>query len=180
MAEQAQAAVLVLLWGRPPHVLLERKACNVNRRFACDLAYPGGRIAPGETPEQTALREAWEEAWVHPSAVKVIGRLGTFHTMSKPVIFTEAVLGVASGPLDPRPRDPEVDAVFWVGLDRLQEPTRVLHPVRGYVEGILLGRDLVLWGLSLRITLRLLEVIKGSREPDLEQRGDGPISAFKA
>ncbi len=95
------------------------------------------------------------------------------------MIYTEAVLGHVIGPVDPMPRDPEVDAVFWVSLDQLHGPTRVLHPVRGYVEGVLLGRDLVLWGLSLRITLRLLEVIKGSRESDLEQRSDGLISAFK-
>ncbi len=107
------AAVLVLVSAKPYHVLVERKSCTRGYRFACDLAFPGGLIAPGESPQETALREAWEEAWVPPRAVKVIGSLGVFHTMSRPVIYTEAVVGLAKGPICPRPRGPEVDAVFW-------------------------------------------------------------------
>ncbi|MGC9071107.1 MAG: NUDIX hydrolase [Acidilobus sp.] len=164
MTEPPQAAVLVLTWGSPPHILVERKACAQGQRFACDLAFPGGRVAPGETPKQTALREAWEEAWVHPSAVKVIGSLGTFHTLSRPVIYTEAILGTVTGAVDPMPRDPEIDAVFWVRVDQIPSPTRVLHPIRGYVDGVLLGDNLILWGLSLRITLRLLELLKMSKD----------------
>ena len=157
-----EAAVLVLVAGSPPHVLLERKSCAGPRRFACDVAFPGGRIAPGETPEQTALREAWEEAWVPPKAVRVVGSLGLFHTVSRPVIYTEAILGTLRGPIDPRPVDPEVDAVFWVNVRELGRPEAVKHPIRGQVEGILLGPGLVLWGLSLRIAMRLVEAI-GSR-----------------
>jgi len=169
MERGPEAAVLVLVWGKPPHVLLERKSCKVVDRFSCDIAYPGGRIAPGETPVQTALREAWEEAWVKPSAVRVIGSLGVFQTISKPVIHTEAIVGVSKGPIDPRPVDPEVDAVFWADINTIGEPTEVNHPVRGSVRGVVLGKGLVLWGLSLRIAMKLKERVHELEVLDLKQ-----------
>ena len=145
------AAVLVLLWGRPPRVLMERKSCTLPGRFSCDVAFPGGRIAEGETPAETALREAWEEAWIPPRSVKVVESLGLFTTRSEPVICTEALLGRVAGPVDPMPRDPEVDAVFWIDLHRLPQPSTVVHRRRGAVRGIAISDDLILWGMTLRI-----------------------------
>lgn len=156
-SQKPSAAVLILLWGSPPHVLLERKSCSLKSRFACDVALPGGLIREGETPEQAALREAWEEAWVHPSLVRLRGKLGIFNTLSEPKIYTEAIVAEPRGPIDPRPRDPEVDAVFWVNINNLKEPGPVKHRRRGAVYGILLGNDLVLWGLTLRILEKLRE-----------------------
>jgi 8-oxo-dGTP pyrophosphatase MutT (NUDIX family) len=156
-SQRPSAAVLVLLWGSPRHVLLERKNCSLKSRFACDVALPGGLIRKGETPEQAALREAWEEAWVHPRLVRVHGRLGTFSTLSEPKIYTEAIVAELNGPVDPMPRDPEVDAVFWVNINNLKEPSLVEHRRRGAVRGVLLGNDLVLWGLTLRILEKLKE-----------------------
>ncbi|MFP3171775.1 MAG: CoA pyrophosphatase [Acidilobus sp.] len=156
LSQEPSAAVLVLLWGSPPHVLLERKSCSVASRFACDVALPGGRIKNGETPEEAALREAWEEAWVCPSMVRVLGRLGVFSTASEPKIYTMAILAEPWGPIDVAPRDPEVDAVFWVNLEHVKKPSTVLHR-RRQVQGVKLGKDLVVWGLTLRILTSLGE-----------------------
>jgi len=88
--------------------------------------------------------------------------------MSKPVIHTEAIVGVPKGPIDPRPVDPEVDAVFWADINTIGEPTEVNHPVRGSVRGVVLGKGLVLWGLSLRITMRLKERVHELEVLDLK------------
>jgi 8-oxo-dGTP pyrophosphatase MutT (NUDIX family) len=72
---EVYGAVLILLGGRPPQVLLERKSCAVEGPWSCDVSLPGGRIEPGESPVEAALREAWEEAWVHPRGVRVLGLL---------------------------------------------------------------------------------------------------------
>lgn len=163
------AAVLVLMWGWPPRVLMERKSCALPGRFSCDVAFPGGRIIGGESPAETALREAWEEAWIPPSYVKVAGSLGLFATRSEPVIYTEAVLGHVVGPVDPMPRDPEVDAVFWVDVFHLPPPSTVVHRRRGPVYGIEISDGLVLWGMTLRIVEALRSRL-GAQASQLDQQ----------
>ncbi|MCE4601822.1 MAG: NUDIX domain-containing protein [Desulfurococcales archaeon] len=152
-----QASVLLLEWGG--HVLVVRKKCPSPSPWACDVALPGGRIKPGETPVEAALREAWEEAWVHPSSVDVSGILGPFQTM-RGGIRIAVVTASACGPLDPAPRDPEVDAVLWIPLKSVDNSRPVRHPVRGKVQGILLPGGLVVWGVTYRI-LRTYRGLKG-------------------
>lgn len=44
------------------------------------LNYPGGKVDPGESPEQAAMRETWEEVGVHVSDLKLISEgEHTFH-----------------------------------------------------------------------------------------------------
>ncbi len=162
--QKPAAAVLVLIWGDPPHVLFERKNCSELSRFSCDVALPGGRIMNYESSVDAALREAWEEVWVPPRYIKVLGSLGIFSTKSQPIIYTEAVLGRPRGPIDPRPRDPEVDAVFWVNIESIPGPHPVAHVRRGQVIGVELGHKLVLWGMTLRIVSALLARIRSGAQ----------------
>jgi 8-oxo-dGTP pyrophosphatase MutT (NUDIX family) len=53
------------------------------RRHAGEISFPGGRRDPGETLQETALREAWEEVGLPAEAVEIVGALapvGTFVT----------------------------------------------------------------------------------------------------
>ena len=53
------------------------------RRHAGEISFPGGRRDPGETLEETAVREAWEEIGLPAEAVDIVGALepvGTFVT----------------------------------------------------------------------------------------------------
>jgi len=88
--------------------------------------------------------------------VRVLGRLGVFSTVSEPKIYTMAILAEPWGPIDVAPRDPEVDAAFWVNLEHVKKPSTVLHR-RRQVQGVKLGKDLVVWGLTLRILTSLGE-----------------------
>ena len=160
-----RAAVLALVWGSPVRVLLVRKSCRGNSRWACDLALPGGRVEEGEDPVETALREAWEEACVPPRGVRVLGVFGVEYTRRGRIPIVP-VLAVPRGPLCPRPCDSEVDAVIWAPLSVVaREPRLVLHPrMRVLVEGYPLAGG-VLWGATLRILQRLqgvLEEVAGS------------------
>ena len=70
-----EAAVLVLLTSAddPEVVLIERAAAM--RKHAGQIAFPGGAVEKGETAEEAALREAWEEVRLDASLVTVLGRL---------------------------------------------------------------------------------------------------------
>ncbi len=160
--EPVDAAVLVLIAGC--RVLVVRKSCDDDSPWACDTALPGGRLRDGESPVEAALREAWEEAGVHPSSVKVVGVMETHRTVSGR-IKVAPVVAVPSGPLDPRPSSREVDAVAWVDLQLFKrEPGPVVHLRRGVVTGYMLPGGLVLWGLTMRILRSLARALNLSSQ----------------
>ncbi len=75
------AAVLVPLVERPSglSVLLTRRSDSL-RRHSGQIAFPGGRAEPGETPAETALRETWEEVGLDPAFVRPIGMADAYET----------------------------------------------------------------------------------------------------
>jgi 8-oxo-dGTP pyrophosphatase MutT (NUDIX family) len=82
-ASVRRAAVLVGLIDRGDDygVLLTLRP-DTMPSHAGQIAFPGGRIEPGETPLAAALREAHEEVGVDPGSVRVIGQGDTYLTGS--------------------------------------------------------------------------------------------------
>lgn len=158
---EVDSAVLAIVWGDPPRVLVVRKSCSSPGYWACDLALPGGSIEAGENPIATALREAWEEAGVHPSMVEVKGIIGV-ESAARGLRRVAIVLGKPRGPIDPKPSSEEVDFVGWLDLRLvLEEPREVLHPRRGVVLGLELPGQLVLWGFTFRALRKIAEWLAG-------------------
>lgn len=96
--------------------LLCRRAPRMNSH-AAQWALPGGRIDPGETPEQTALRELHEELGVELGPHCVLGRLDDYPTRSGYVITPVVVWG--GGRLELVPNPDEVAHVYRIGLHQL-------------------------------------------------------------
>ncbi len=96
--------------------LLCRRASRL-RAHAAQWALPGGRLDPGESAVDAALRETQEELGVALPASSVLGLLDDYATRSGYVITPVVIWG--SGRLDLRPAPDEVVAVYRVGLHQL-------------------------------------------------------------
>lgn len=121
------AAVLMAITDRPePGVILTQRP-ETMRQHAGQVAFPGGRLDPGEDAVAAALREANEEVALDPVAVEMVGRGDPYLTGTGFRIVP--VLGVIPPDLPLVPSEAEVAAVFEVPLGWLLDPAnhRVAH-----------------------------------------------------
>lgn len=100
-------------------VILTRRAATM-RAHAGQWALPGGRVEPGESPVDAALRELQEEVGIEEGREALIGILDDYPTRSGYVI-TPVVLW-ASGQPDIRPDPREVRSVHRVAFTELCRP----------------------------------------------------------
>ena len=108
------AAVLVAITDRAePGVILTQRTEQL-RAHPGQIAFPGGRLDPGEDAVAAALREAEEEIALPPARVEVIGSAERYLTRTGYDITP--VLGVVPPDLALRPSEAEVAAVFEVPL----------------------------------------------------------------
>ncbi|MBA3834763.1 MAG: CoA pyrophosphatase [Pseudomonadota bacterium] len=127
MAEASMAAaVLIAITEREePGVILTVRREHL-RTHAGQVAFPGGRIDPGEDPLSAALREAQEELALDPAAVKIAGALDDYRTITGYVVTP--VVGVIAPDLALEPHDEEVADWFEAPLAHLLDTSnRQLH-----------------------------------------------------
>lgn len=120
-----RAAALLLLY--PDHGQV-RLPLTVRRhdlpQHAGQVSLPGGRIDPGESPIQAALRETHEELGVPPERVRVLGPLSSLWVVvSNHLLFP--FVGVTDVRPDFRPAPKEVAALLEIGLPDLYDPARL-------------------------------------------------------
>ena len=123
-----RAAVLIplLLKEDGLSVLLTQRT-NHLRDHAGQISFPGGRMDPEDlSPDDTALRESWEEIGLDPKRVEIIGYLPEYLTVSG--YSVTPVVGLVQPQAEYVLDAFEVADVFEVPLDFLLDPAN--HQVR--------------------------------------------------
>jgi 8-oxo-dGTP pyrophosphatase MutT (NUDIX family) len=113
------AAVLCLLFDLDDeaNVVLTRRSRQL-REHRGQVAFPGGRLLPGEEPLEAALREAQEEIRLDPAAVEVFGQLTPLTTAGQTALVN-CFVGATAWPTALVATADEVARVFWVPLAEL-------------------------------------------------------------
>lgn len=114
------AAVLVpVIWREPgATVLLTRRADTLNSHTG-QVAFPGGRIEPGETVVEAALREAHEEVGLDPAKIHPLGLSDVYETGTG--FCVTPVVAVVDTPFELTLNPDEVAVAFETPWDFLMD-----------------------------------------------------------
>lgn len=155
-----RSAVLMLLapHGDGQDIVLTERSRHL-RSHASQVSFPGGRLDPGETPIDAALRETWEEVGVRPADIRVVGSfpdlwLGPSENAVTPV------LGWWSAPSALHVVNPgEVARVERVPVADLVAPENrfCVKGPNGYIGPGFEVADLFVWGFTAQLLSVLLE-----------------------
>jgi len=133
---------------------------------SAQVAFPGGRLDPGETSAQeAALREAREEIALDTSNVRLLGYLEDFITISN--YRVTPVVGVIPWPNDLQADPREVQRIFTIPLSWLvapenREPRERVAPDGQTLKVVYFKQydKELLWGVTARITLNFLQALQ--------------------
>lgn len=177
IAGRPQAAVAMVLReiGPVPEVLFIERASHPGDPWSGHMAFPGGRVDPGDSgPRAAAERETLEEVGLALAAAEPLGRLDDMsghHAAGDDSLVISAFVYRIEGELPLAPNH-EVREAFWFPLPSLLEPTRFVERpmVRAQTHlfrGILVGEPErhVIWGLTYRFLESFFEIV-GRPLPD--------------
>ena len=174
MHGRQQAAVLVPVFrdhgGALRLVLIRRVERGIH---GGQIAFPGGRIEPGDPDHAAAaLRETHEEIGLPPQAVDLLADLRPVATRSSGFDI-RPFLARITPPTAWAPQLAEVSEVLTPTVARLAEPGRLttiqvappILPVSRRLPCIRLDADTVVWGATYRILRPLLRPLLAGRWP---------------
>ena len=157
-------------------MLLTRRSMDM-RTHRGEISFPGGRLDPGETAADAALREAHEEVGLDPALVTVEGELEHLNTIVSRSYIVPVIASLAE-PVDVRPASPEVDRVLWVPLAEFTRPDtyrseRWGTPPTDRLLHFFELDDETVWGATASVIVQLLTALDSARRGGSSRRARG-------
>jgi 8-oxo-dGTP pyrophosphatase MutT (NUDIX family) len=170
---RSRAAVAVVLHDAPPgpEILFIERATRLGDPWSGQMAFPGGRLDPGDPDDQAAAeRETLEEVGLDLTTAERLGRLGEVDAGIR--LVAPLVLSAFVYRLEARAelvRNHEVRETFWVPVSRLLDPAHRVRHRFGLTRfpGIVVGEPdrHVVWGLTYRLVDDLLRLVGAPLRP---------------
>jgi len=159
------AAVLIAVTDRAdPGVILTQRTDTMSRHPG-QIAFPGGRIDPGEDVVTAALREAEEEIALPRDQVRVIGEADSYRTVTG--FQVTPVIGIIPPDLIFTPSEAEVASVFEVPLAFLLDEANHVEATlewqghdRHYYE--IMWNERRIWGATAAMIVNLARRLRWS------------------
>ena len=155
-----------LVWDPEPRIVLTRRTPRLGRHPG-EISFPGGRREPGETLEQTAIREAREELGIENP--NILGRL-----CSMPVYTSdfrlEPFVAQVEGPLVPEPGEvAEVISLSLADVARWEKLDAIGYDWEGgtYLSPVFPLGDAVVFGATAHTLHEVLALALGDRMPQM-------------
>jgi 8-oxo-dGTP pyrophosphatase MutT (NUDIX family) len=161
---RAASVLIPLVWiGNEWHVLFIKRTNTVSDHKD-QVAFPGGvREVQDSTPEDTALREMFEEIGVLPKNVRILGKFP--HPIELTNYQVYPIVGTFDWPYSFHLSPEEVSCIFtiplaWLSAEENRE-MRIMnragkdYPVIFYKP----FKDQILWGASARMVVNLIEAL---------------------
>lgn len=170
----AAGLLLVVPRGARAHVVLTVRGDSV--RHAGQVSLPGGAVEPGETLEQTALREAYEEVGLVAGGVEIVGRLTP---LAIPVsgFSLHPILAATRASPGLQASDDEVARIVEAPVRDLLDPHRIAWRSMIRDEAtidvpVFRTRDVEIWGATAMVLAEFLTLLDWAGPPP---RPPGPL-----
>lgn len=164
---RAAVAVVLRADAGEPEVLLIERARHPLDPWSGHMAFPGGRVDPGDAnPRAAAERETVEEVGLSLARAELFGRLddieGRHAGRTLRLVISAFVYHLPEAPAE-LVLNHEVETALWFPLRRLVDPVQhVEYPTpQGDYPGILVGEPdrHIVWGLTYRFLEILLDTL---------------------
>jgi 8-oxo-dGTP pyrophosphatase MutT (NUDIX family) len=163
----AAVLILVIAEGDGPRVLMTRRSDSLASHTG-QIAFPGGRLDPGETVVEAALREAQEEVALSAEGLEVLG-LGDPYETGTGFLVTPVVAWTTVVPTtEPNPAEvAEVFEVPWGFLmdaaNHRQDHYELEGQPRRYFWAMPYGERYI-WGVTAGILRALHDRLDGNED----------------